>query len=114
MKKSPRTKRGSDTGVHGKTLSLSTLAAATEIDHNRLIKENHPKTEHILLGEFQNTKGGKNDTNEASSTYQGNNEDEPNQSVNVDDFMDVISIKCRLCEDFVCSNKLTDSVNFRY
>ena len=106
MNNSPTIRRLSDSGVPGKALSLSSLVAATEKDHNRLMKEHIPKTEPILLTEFQNIKGGKDDSNETLSNYQRNNVHQPNQSVNVDEFMDIISIKCRLCEDFVCNNKL--------
>jgi uncharacterized CHY-type Zn-finger protein len=114
MKKSPTTRRVSDTGVQGKPLSLSSLVAATEKDHNRLLKEDYPKPEPILVTEFQNIKGGKDDSNEASANYQGNNVHQPNQSLNLDEFMDIISIKCRLCEDFVCSNKLQLANHIKY
>ena len=48
MKKSLRNSDVSTTALRGTPLSLSSLVAATERDHKRLVKKIHPHTEQLV------------------------------------------------------------------
>lgn len=115
----------------GSPLSLSSLVAATEGDHKRLMVEIPPENDSSINHRLTSSK--RDDFRQAlkyqqsmETTYStpmngraSTTSDDigpkaqtfdlspgASQTVDLEEFMDIISIKCRLCEDFVCSSKL--------